>query len=95
MAGHEVTEDAAGVPVTDRAQIHLALTAAPIREIGGPHGIGAAGGNDAQWSTTVVRTLNVRGLMPSIPISAMIFATVLALTLSPRSRSSSVIRGDP
>jgi hypothetical protein len=42
MVGHEVTEDATGVPVADRAQIHLALTAARIREIGGPHGIGAA-----------------------------------------------------
>ncbi len=33
--------------------------------------------------------------MPSIPIPAMTLATVLALTTSPRSRSSAVIRGDP
>ena len=50
---------------------------------------------DALGSATVVRTLNVRGLMPSIPISAMIAATVFPLTVSPRSRSSVAIRGDP
>ena len=43
----------------------------------------------------MVRTLKVRGLTPSIPISAMIAATVFSFTVSPRSRSSVVIRGDP
>ena len=42
-----------------------------------------SGGNDAVGSTIVVLTLNVRGLMPSIPIAAMIPVTVLALTTSP------------
>jgi len=54
-----------------------------------------SGGNDAIGSTTVVFTLNVRGLMPSSPIEAMILATVFAVTISPWSRSSAVIRGDP
>src|SRR3954464_3988993 len=52
-----------------------------------------SGGNDAAGSVTVVRTLKVRGLMPAIPISAMIAATVFSFTVSPRSRSSVVIRG--
>jgi len=42
-----------------------------------------SGGNDAVGSTTVVLTVNVRGLMPSIPIEAMIVATVFAVTTSP------------
>ncbi len=54
-----------------------------------------SGGNEAVGSVTVVRTLNVRGLMPSIPIPAMIAATVFSFTVSPRSRSSVVTRGDP
>ncbi len=42
-----------------------------------------SGGNDAAGSAIVVLTLNVRGLMPPIPIPAMTLATVLALTTSP------------
>jgi hypothetical protein len=53
-----------------------------------------SGGNEAFGSTTVVASLNVRGLMPSSPIEAMILAMVLGVPPPPRSRSA-VIRGDP
>jgi hypothetical protein len=46
-------------------------------------------------STTVVRTLNVRGLIPATPISAMILATVFSEICSPAARRSAAIRGDP
>ena len=42
-----------------------------------------SGGNEAVGSTVVVFTLNVRGLMPSMPISAMILATVFCETVTP------------
>ncbi len=43
----------------------------------------------------VVATLNVRGLIPTSPISDMILATVFSETVSPAARRSAVIRGDP
>ena len=43
----------------------------------------------------MVRTLNVRGLIPTSPISAMILATVFSETFSPAARRSAVILGDP
>ena len=46
-------------------------------------------------STTVVRTLNVRGLIPARSISAVILATVFSETCSPAARRSVVMRGDP
>jgi hypothetical protein len=39
-----------------------------------------SGGNDAIGSTTVVRTLNVHGLMPPIPISTMTMTAATAFS---------------
>lgn len=105
MIGHRPALHPFGVLVTDRAQIHVALAA---RHVGGcqnstprrsgPDRICARRylpGNDAVGSTMVVRTLNVRGLIPVSPISAMILATVFSATFSPAARRSAPIRGDP
>ena len=90
--------------ITDRTQKHIPFPAGQIREISGPYRINTPliemashliFWNDALGSWTVVRVLNVRGLIPAIPIDAIIFATVFSLTVSPRSRSSLVTRGEP
>jgi len=51
--------------------------------------------DDAAGSTTVVLPLKVRGLMPSLPISAIIAATVFTDTEMPAACRSAVMRGEP
>ena len=49
----------------------------------------------AARSGTVVVGVQPRGLIPTIPLLRMSFATVLRDTCSPASRRSARIRGDP